>query len=144
MESYQIDGIKPFKNYHRVFEINNILISDDLYERKFLCDLNSCKGACCVEGDGGAPLEKEEIKEIENSFNYVKKYLPKKNLNEIKKQGFFIVGDDGGFETPLVNGRECAFSIKDERGIIKCGLNHSKNETTISKCDFIVEFGFFS
>ena len=105
--------------------IKKTVIEKDIISNHFSCDLISCKGACCVEGDGGAPLEKEEIKEIENSFNYVKKYLPKKNLNEIKKQGFFIVGADGGFETPLVNGRECAFSIKDERGIIKCGFEQA-------------------
>ena len=52
-----------------MFEINNILVSDDLYESKFLCDLNSCKGACCIEGDSGAPLEEEECLKLDEIFD---------------------------------------------------------------------------
>ena len=99
--------------------IKKTIVDKDIISNQFSCDLFACKGACCVEGDGGAPLEEKEINEIKDSFKEVKKYLPKKNLKEIQKQGFFVVGSDGDIETPLVNGRECVYSIKDKKGIIK-------------------------
>ena len=105
--------------------IKKIIVEKDIISNQFSCDLFACKGACCVEGDGGAPLEKKEIKEIKDSFKEVKKYLPKKNLNEIQNQGFFVIGSDGDIETPLVNGRECVYSIKDKKGIIKCGFEQA-------------------
>ena len=63
--------------------IKNILVSKEVLEKKFVCDLNSCKGACCVEGESGAPLEKEEILKIKTAFKKVKKRLHPKSLNQI-------------------------------------------------------------
>lgn len=122
MEKYQIDGIKPFKNYHRMFEINNILISDDLYERKFLCDLNSCKGACCVEGDSGAPLEEEECNTLDDIFDKVKPYMRPEGIKAVEEQGAFVVDTDEDLVTPLVNNRECAYVYFAEDGGTRCAI----------------------
>ena len=122
MEKYQIDGIKPFKNYHRVFEINNILISDDLYERKFLCDLNSCKGACCIEGDSGAPLEEEECYKLDEIFDKVKPYMRPEGIRAVEEQGTFAIDIDQDLVTPLVNNRECAYVYFAEDGGTRCAI----------------------
>jgi hypothetical protein len=57
-----------------IFEIEDKLVTSEIFENNFVCDLNACKGECCVVGDAGAPLEKEEILEIENILPIVKKY----------------------------------------------------------------------
>ena len=111
--------------------VNKAVVSKKIIENYFSCDLMSCKGSCCVEGNGGAPIEKEEIKSVKKSFKYVKKYLSKKNLKEIKKQGVVVIGQDGELETPLVNGRECVYSIKNKNGIVKCAFEQAfRNKKT--------------
>tara|TARA_B100001250_G_C19344229_1_gene590405 strand:+ start:62 stop:625 length:564 start_codon:yes stop_codon:yes gene_type:complete len=102
--------------------VNKTLVSKEIVENCFSCDLMSCKGSCCVEGNGGAPIEKKEIKDLKKSFKSVKKYLAEKNLKEIKKQGFIVMGQDGDIETPLINGRECVYSIKNKNGIVTCAF----------------------
>ena len=94
MGKCQTDGIKPFRNYHKMFEINDILVSDELYESKFLCDLNSCKGACCVEGDSGAPLEEEECFKLDEIFDKVRPYMRPEGIEVVEKQGTFEIDQD--------------------------------------------------
>ena len=112
--------------------INKTLISEEILENHFSCDLISCKGACCIDGHGGAPIEKEEIQQIKKSFASIKEYLSEKNLNAIEGQGFFVIGEDGDLETPLINGKECVYAIKNNQGIIQCafekGFRNKKND----------------
>ena len=110
--------------------IHDKLVSKQIFEKKFVCDLKSCKGACCVEGDGGAPLEKKEINDIKKSFQVIKKHIPKKNLEQIKKNGMFKILDNGEIETPLNNGKECIYSFK-KNGITKCAFEESYNDGEI-------------
>ncbi|MBX2841189.1 MAG: DUF3109 family protein [Flammeovirgaceae bacterium] len=105
--------------------VGNTILSDDIMENFFVCDLQKCKGACCVEGDLGAPLEDEEKQKVKNIFNEVKPYLSKEGLAEIEKQGFFIKDEEGDFSTPTINNRECAYAIYDEKGILKCGMEQA-------------------
>ncbi len=74
-----------------MIEIGRTIISRDVFEEHFVCDLIKCKGACCVEGDSGAPLTSEEAKFIARDYKYFKNYLPGKHQNEIEKQGFSII-----------------------------------------------------
>ena len=67
--------------------IDNILISDELVDKQFVCNLNACKGACCVLGDGGAPLEAEEAKLIEHLFDKIKPYLRPEGIKAIEEHG---------------------------------------------------------
>lgn len=103
--------------------IQDTLISEELLEEYFVCDLNACKGACCVEGDSGAPLDFEELDKLEEIYEEVKPYLHPEGIKAIEEQGLFTVDSDGDFVTPLVEAHgECAFVIYDERGIAKCGI----------------------
>lgn len=105
--------------------IDNVLVSDDLIEAKFVCDLHKCKGGCCEDGDAGAPLEKEEKKIIDENFNVIKPYLTKEGLKEIERQGKYLYDREFGWVTPTVGGKICAYGFRDEHGIIKCGIEQA-------------------
>lgn len=105
-----------------MLEIGKALVSLDLVEEHFLCDLFKCKGACCVEGDSGAPLTPEEAIKLEEILPLVEPYMTPEGKAVVGHQGTSVVDSDGDTVTPLVNNRECAFTFKDERGIVKCGV----------------------
>jgi hypothetical protein len=105
-----------------MIEIGRTIISHAVFEQHFVCDLLKCRGACCVEGDSGAPLTPEEAKIIEKEYPVFEVYLPEKHRQEIQKQGFSRIDDDGDLVTPLVNKRQCAYSFYDEKGIVKCSI----------------------
>ncbi len=105
--------------------IDNTVISDDIKEQFFVCDLDKCKGACCVEGDLGAPLEKEELEILEENYQKVKPFLNKEGIAAIEKQGTYIVDEEGDYSTPTVSGKECAYAIYDDKGILKCGIEQA-------------------
>ncbi len=105
-----------------MLEIGKALVSLDLVEDHFLCDLFKCKGACCVEGDSGAPLTPEEAIKLEEILPLVEPYMTPEGRAVVGHQGTSVVDSDGDTVTPLVNNRECAFTFKDERGIVKCAV----------------------
>jgi hypothetical protein len=90
-------------------EIQNKIVSTQIFERQFVCDLTACKGACCIEGNGGAPVTKEEVDIIEANLDKVLPYMRPEGIAAIEAQG--VVYEDEDFEpaTTLVNGKECAF-----------------------------------
>jgi len=105
-----------------MIKINDTLVSDELIERFFVCDLERCKGACCVEGDLGAPLEKDELKLIHDSFKYVSPYISDESKIQIKKQGHYIKDFEGDYSTPTIKGRECVYAVYGDKGILHCGF----------------------
>ncbi len=105
-----------------MIQIQDKIVSFDVLEEYFICDLDACKGICCVEGDSGAPLEEAELLLIEDSFPKIKKYLSQESLNEIAEHGLYELDDDDDFVTPCINGGECVYLIKDEQGIYKCAF----------------------
>jgi hypothetical protein len=115
-----------------MFAVKNTLVSDDILDRKFICDLNACKGACCVEGDAGAPLEEGEIKIMAEIIEHVKPNMSADGLLELEKQGLFVTDYDGDFVTPLVNGnKHCIYTIF-ENGIAQCSIEKTYNEGKIA------------
>jgi len=105
-----------------MIEIGRTLLSDDIFEKHFVCDLLKCKGACCVEGDSGAPLTDEEAVLIEEEYPNFESYLPEKHKKEITKQGFSLIDSDGDLVTPLVGSRQCAYTYYNEKGILSCAI----------------------
>ena len=101
--------------------IGKALVSEDVIEKQFVCDLNACKGACCVKGDYGAPLEKEELPIMDEIYEKVKPYLREEGIKAIEKQGKYLLYEKKEWVTPLVKGKECAYTIF-EKGIAKCGI----------------------
>jgi hypothetical protein len=105
-----------------MIEIGRSIVSLDIFEEHFLCDLQRCKGACCVEGDSGAPLEREEAEAIERDYYLFEENLPESHKTEILKQGYSVIDFEGDVVTPLVNKRQCAYSFYDENKILKCAI----------------------
>jgi hypothetical protein len=112
--------------------IDNKLVSDELVEEQFVCDLIKCKGGCCVDGDAGAPLEESEKEKIEEVFEAVKPYLSKEHLAEIEKQGLYVYNKEFGWVTPAINGGICVYAITDNRGIVKCGIEQAYYDGKVS------------
>jgi len=102
--------------------IDNKLISDQIIEEQFVCDLDKCKGGCCEDGDAGAPLEVEELDELINNFEVIRPYLTKEGLKVIEKHGKYHYDTEFGWVTPTIDGGICAYGFRDEKGIIKCGI----------------------
>lgn len=113
--------------------IDKTLISEDLLDRKFVCDLNACKGACCVAGDSGAPLDEEELPLLDAVLEQVKPYMVKKGIKAVEKFGTYEKDSDGDFTTTLVSeGAECAFVYFDENKIAKCAIEKAYLEGKIT------------
>ena len=112
--------------------IGNVLVSDEIAKKQFVCDLSKCKGACCVDGDAGAPLDKNELKKIDEVFNAVEPYLDKRSKEEIKKQGHYVYDKEFGWVTPTINGSICVYGIKDAQGVVKCGIEQAYRDGKIS------------
>ncbi len=116
-----------------MIRIDKTLISEEIFEKRFLCDLSACKGACCVEGESGAPVEAEEIGIIEQALEDVKPYMRKEGIDRVDEVGVFTVDTDGEYVTPLVDGKECAFVNFDQHGIAKCSIEMAYRD---GKIDF--------
>ncbi len=104
-----------------MIQIDNTLISLDLIEKKFVCDLSKCHGACCIEGDAGAPLEEKEIKILKKNYPDIKKYISPKGKKAIEKKGLYVMDEENEAVTSLINNRECAYSVY-ENNILRCGI----------------------
>jgi hypothetical protein len=103
--------------------IDETLISEDIIKKEFVCNLNACKGECCVAGDSGAPLEKNEIDILKNILPKIKSYIPNDGYEAIAKQGVSVVDEDGDDVTPLVDGnKHCAFVYFDDQKVAKCSI----------------------
>ena len=107
--------------------IDNILVSEDVVEKQFVCDLTKCKGGCCEEGDAGAPLEKEELDIILELYEKIKPYLTKAAINEIEKKGKYVYDREFGWVTPTLGNDKaiCVYGKRDEKGIIKCAFEQA-------------------
>jgi Protein of unknown function (DUF3109) len=114
--------------------IDNILVSDDVVEKQFVCDLDKCKGGCCEDGDAGAPLDKEELDIVLELYEKIKPYLTKASIAEIEKKGKYVYSKEFGWVTPtLGNDKEiCVYGSRDEKGIIKCAFEQAYYDGVIA------------
>jgi hypothetical protein len=102
--------------------IGRTLVSEDLLDRRFVCDLSACKGACCVQGDAGAPLLDEEIGVMEEALDVVLPYMDDEGRAEVSRAGVFTMDIDGDLGTPLIDGGRCAYSIIAADGTATCAI----------------------
>lgn len=111
-----------------MFQLGKTIVSEEIFEKEFVCNLSACKGACCVDGDAGAPLEEEELEKLRQSFPVLKRYLRQEGLDAIKEQGLYTTNELGEHETPLIDGKDCAYVIYDEKNIALCGIEEAYNQ----------------
>ncbi len=115
-----------------MFQLGKTIVSEEIFEKDFVCNLSACKGACCIDGDAGAPLDEKETKILEEIYPAVKPFLRPAGIEAIEKQGTSIIGEDGEFETPLIDGADCAYVTFDTKGIALCGIEEAYNQGKIS------------
>lgn len=105
-------------------EIGNTLVSLEIFTEKFCCDLSSCHGACCVEGDAGAPVDESEIGGLEEAAETIWDQLSDDARAVIRKHGVVTVDRDGEFVTSIVNGRDCVFTCHED-GCCYCAIERA-------------------
>ena len=115
-----------------MFQIGQTLVSEEIISNEFVCNLSACKGACCVAGEAGAPLETKETIMIEKDFESIKDFLSSEGLSSIEKNGKFIKGKDGELETPLIKNKECAYVVFNKNGVAQCGIENAYDAKKIN------------
>lgn len=113
---------------------HNTLISLDVIQEKFFCNLEKCRGACCVEGDYGAPLDKSEITEIENNMPFIREYMTPEAIELLDRVGFYEKDPFDIYVTKCVGKADCIFCFHDDK-IAKCAIEkaHTENSITFRK-----------
>ena len=114
-----------------MIQIDDKLISEDLFSEEFVCNLAKCKGICCVEGDAGAPLDEDETHILDEIYPKIKSYLRPEGIQAIEEQGTYTLDFEGDLVTPLVNNAECAYVIFDEKGYTKCAIEKAYEDGVI-------------
>ncbi len=118
--------------FYIMIAINDVLVSDQVASEQFVCDLHACKGACCVDGDAGAPLQRSELQEIDKVFDAVLPYLNEVSKESIERQGRYVYDKEFGWVTPTINSNICVYGIVDEKGIVKCGIEQAYLDGKVS------------
>ena len=113
-----------------MFQLGKTIVSEDILQKDFVCNLSACKGACCVDGDAGAPLSLEETKILEEIYPKVKPFLRKEGIEAIEKLGTWVKGTDQDLETPLIDEKDCAYVIFDGKTAL-CGIEQAYNQGVI-------------
>ena len=108
--------------------VKNSIVSDDVADCRFGCDLHCCKGACCVDGDSGAPLLEEEVAKIEAVLPVVKRFMTEEGIAAVEQQGVAVRDKEGDLGTPLIKGGACAFITYGEDGCALCAIEKAYRE----------------
>jgi hypothetical protein len=114
-----------------MFQVDDKVISMDIIEEKFICDLEKCKGNCCVLGVSGAPLEVKEVELLRKIYPRIKPYLRPEAIKVIEKQGTAVIDPDREWVTPLIRQMECVYAIFED-GIAKCAIEKAYEDNVIA------------
>ena len=114
-----------------MFQLGKTIVSEDIIEKDFVCNLSACKGACCIDGDAGAPLSKEEADILEEIYPKVKPFLRKEGIEAIEAQGTSTTNDWDEIETPLIDNADCAYVIFDDKKTALGGIEEAFNKGKI-------------
>ena len=113
-----------------MFQLGKTIVSEDIIEKDFVCNLSMCHGACCIGGDAGAPLNTGETAILEDIYPKVKPFLRPEGIAAIEAQGVWVTGTDGTLETPLINNADCAYVIFDGNTAL-CGIEQAYNQGVV-------------
>ena len=115
-----------------MFQLKKTIVSEDIIQKEFICNLSACKGECCIAGEAGAPLESEEAQRLETLYPKIKPFLRPEGIAAIAQQGTHITTPLDDLETPLINGKECAYVTFNDKGYASCGIEDAYNAGAIS------------
>ena len=110
--------------------VGNTIVSDDIADCRFQCDLDCCKGACCVDGDSGAPLLEEEVPVLEAILPAVEPYMTPEGIATVHEQGVAVRDNEGDLGTPLISGGACAYITYDDNGCALCAIEKAYRFST--------------
>jgi hypothetical protein len=114
-----------------MFQLGKTIVSEDILEKDFVCNLSACHGACCIDGDAGAPLSAEETKIMEEIYPKVKPFLRKEGIEAIERLGTWVKGAEQDLETPLIDNKDCAYVIFDGKTAL-CGIEQAYNQGVVT------------
>lgn len=114
-----------------MIQIDDKILSLDIFEQYFCCDLAKCLGSCCVHGQSGAPLDQEEVIILEDILAKVAPYMKPQGVESVKKLGVAVTDSDGDIVTTLIDGKECAYCIV-ENGVNLCAIEKAWLDKKIS------------
>ena len=101
-----------------MIQIEDVVVSFDVLREKFLCNLDACKGECCIEGDAGAPVELDEVEKLEEVLPIIWEELSPEARAVIEKQGVVYTDQEGDLVTSIVNNKDCVFTCYDEKRML--------------------------
>ena len=118
-----------------MLQIQDVVVSFDVLKEKFLCDLSACHGACCIEGDAGAPVELDEVEKLEEVLPVIWDDLLPEARTVIEQQGVVYTDCEGDLVSSIVNGKDCVFTCYDDRGCCYCAIEkaHREGKTSFYK-----------
>lgn len=114
-----------------MFQLGKTIVSEEIIENDFVCNLSACKGACCIDGDAGAPVEEEETHILKEIYPAIKPFLRKEGIAAIEEQGVYTTTEDGEHETPLIDNADCAYVVYDDNNTALCGIEEAYNQGVI-------------
>ena len=115
-----------------MLQIQHTLVSLDLVERYFTCDLDACLGACCIEGDAGAPVTEAEAKRLAEVWPEVRDEMAPRAVEAVESEGVAYRDPDGDLVTQIVDGRDCVFTCYAPGGKCLCALEKAQREGRIA------------
>lgn len=114
-----------------MFQLGKTIVSEEIIENDFVCNLSACKGACCIDGDAGAPVEEEETHILKEIYPVIKPFLRQEGIAAIEEQGVYTTTEDGEHETPLIDNADCAYVVYDDNNTALCGIEEAYNQGVI-------------
>lgn len=102
--------------------VGNVLVSEELIDKCFCCDISQCNGACCVDGDLGAPITPDEVAEIEDYYPDFQKYMTEEGVAVVEDGGTFVFTGGDSFDTPLMESNNACAYVCFEDGVAKCAI----------------------
>ncbi len=115
-----------------ILMVGDVILSIDCLRELFCCDIASCKGACCIEGDAGAPLTEKESKDIAEIVPRIWEYLSPQAQEVLSRQGVSYIDEEGDLVTSIVNGKDCVFTCYDEKGACLCAIQKARTEGKVA------------
>ena len=111
-----------------MIRVGEVILSEDIATTKFACNVSVCKGACCVVGDAGAPVSRQEMPVLNKAFRQLKDTLNPEAVRKAEEEGVVLGNSESGFEINCIDSGECIFVEKDEHGMATCAIQRAYYE----------------
>lgn len=108
-----------------MIRVQDVILSEDIATAKFACNISRCKGACCVVGDAGAPVSKEEIPVLRKAFEKLRDKLHPEAVHKAREEGVVLGNSEEGYEINCIGSGECIFVQKNETGVAVCAIQNA-------------------